>query len=452
MTFTQHLHRTLALALPVMLARAGLVFMIAVDTVIAGRAGADELAFLGVAMGPLLIMVTIGGGLLVGALVLTAQAHGAGRLGECGRIWRLSLLVAIVLGLLYAWLQWKGEGLLLSLGEDEKIARGGGQVLAMWAIGMPAAMLYLATASFLEGLSRPRAAVVVSLGANLVNLLLAWILVFGHAGLPAMGAAGAALASSLTLWLMFLLLGAYALAQSDAGTRGIRLRLSEHLHLVGSMLLLGLPVALSVGFETAAFSGASILAGWAGPVTLAAYQMANSVASLCYILTLGLATAATVRVGNAFGRADPVAMSRAGWIAAGFVLVLMLAAGLAIGTSRQSIAGVYSIDSVVIASAVPALGIIALLIVFDGIQTVIMGALRGAGDVVFPMAIYAIAFGGFALPLSYYFGYREGGGASGLVLGLGAGVAIAATVLGLRFEAIERAQIRLHRSAGPSRP
>src|SRR5262249_20989023 len=146
MTFSQHLSRTLALALPVMLARAGLVFMIAVDTILAGRAGADELAFLGVAMGPLLIMVTIGGGLLVGALVLTAQAHGGGRLGECGRIWRLSLIVALVLGLIYAWLQWRGESLLLYLGEDEMIARGGGRVPTMWAVGMPAALLYIGTA------------------------------------------------------------------------------------------------------------------------------------------------------------------------------------------------------------------------------------------------------------------------------------------------------------------
>jgi len=180
---------------------------------------------------------------------------------------------------------------------------------------------------------------------------------------------------------------------------------------------------------------------------LAAYQMANSVASLCYILTLGLATAATVRVGNAFGRADAVGIARAGWIAAGFVLALMLAAGLAIGASRRTIAEVYTLDDAVIASAVPALGIIALLIIFDGLQTVLMGALRGAGDVVFPMAIYAIAFGGFALPLSYHFGYREGGGAAGLVLGLGAGVAIAATILALRFEAVERAQALLRASA-----
>ena len=168
----RQLRRTIALALPISLARAGLVVMLTVDTILAGQAGEQELAFFGISMSPVLIMYTVGAGLLVGALVLTAQAHGAGRLADCGRVWRLSLAVAGALGLAYATVLSGGERLLTLLGQEDAIVRGGGRVLGMWAWGLPGVMLYVATASFLEGIGRPRAAVAVSLAANLLNVLL----------------------------------------------------------------------------------------------------------------------------------------------------------------------------------------------------------------------------------------------------------------------------------------
>src|SRR5258708_37712966 len=111
------------------------------------------------------------------------------------------------------------------------MAAGGGHVMLMWAIGMPAAVLYMATGSFLEGISRPRAAMVVSLAANLVNFPLAWAMIFGHWGLPAMGAAGAALATSITRWLMFLVLTGRALLMPDAARFGIHAPLRRYYHL-----------------------------------------------------------------------------------------------------------------------------------------------------------------------------------------------------------------------------
>ena len=152
------IRRTVSLALPVMLARAGLVTLLTVDTVMVGRAGGQELAFFAIGTAPQLIMQTVGVGLLVGTVVLTAQADGAGRFGECGRIWRLALLLAGVLGLFYASIELRGEALLGLLGQDAAIAAGGARILRMWAIGMPGVMLYMATTSFLEGISRPRPA------------------------------------------------------------------------------------------------------------------------------------------------------------------------------------------------------------------------------------------------------------------------------------------------------
>jgi multidrug resistance protein, MATE family len=248
-----------------------------------------------------------------------------------------------------------------------------------------------------------------------------------------MGAAGAVLATSITLWLMFLALAIRALLLTDRRELGIAAPLKGHGRLLGKILLLGLPVALSVGFETSAFSGASIIAGWIGKTPLAAYQLANNVTSFFYMLSLGLATAAAVRVGNAIGRGEAGNVSRAGWAAVHLVIGVMLVVGLGISQLREFIAGGYTDDPAVIMMASPVLAVLAVLVVFDGTQSVLMGALRGAGDVIVPTAIYAIAFGGCAVPLSYYLGYHQGRGAIGLVLGLVAGLLAAVILLGLRF-------------------
>jgi MATE family multidrug resistance protein len=429
----RHLQRTIALALPVTLARAGLVIMLVVDTILAGRAGGGELAFFGISMGPLLVMVAVGMGLLVGTLVLTAQAHGAGRQAECHRIWHLSLVLAAALGAIYALLQWHGYAMLRLLGEGEEIVRGGGEVLRIWALGMPALMLFMATSAFLEGMNRPRAGMAIALGANVVNFVLGWLLVFGHAGLPAMGAAGAALATSITLWLMVLLLCAFASMLPGAHSEDQAVVPAMRIRLIGRILLLGLPVALSVGFETVAFSGGAIMAGWAGKTALAAYQLSHNVISFFYMISLGLATAAAVRVAGAIGRGHRGGASEAGWTAVAIVFGLMLAAGLVIDFFCEPIASAYTTDVVAIAAALPAFRVVALLVILDGVQGVLMGALRGCGDVVVPALIYAVAFGGCAIPLCYLLGYRQGLGAPGLVTGLVAGLSEAGILLAVRF-------------------
>ena len=433
-----HARRTLLLAMPVMLARAGLVLMLAVDTMLVGHAGGHQLAYFAISIAPQLIMVTIGTGLLLGTVVMTAQADGAGRLDECGRIWRLALLIAVALGLLFALLQWQGEWLLRLIGESQEIAAAGGRVLAVWAFSMPALLLYMATTSFLEGITKPRAAMLVSLAANLVNVALAWGLVFGHAGLPAMGAVGAALATTITRWLMFLALAAHVLTMRDGARFGIRKPLDGYYHLAGHLLFLGLPVALSVAFESTAFSGATFIAGWMGETPLAAYQLSINVTSFFYMLTLGLATAAAVRVGNAVGRGSQKDVVRAGWVAVGLVILLMLLIGGALRFARGSIAGLYTSNEAVGLAALPALAAISFLVVFDGIQGVLTGALRGLADVRWPMASAAISFWGVALPFCYYFGYRQAMGPEGLIWSLTASLVVASLLLGSRFAIVAR--------------
>lgn len=442
MTIAQHIRRTLALAFPVMVARAGLLIMVAVDTIMTGHAGATELAYYAISMAPQTTMMTVGIGLLVGTVVLTAQADGAGRTADCGRIWRLGLLNAAGLGAIY-WvvLQW-GEAILLLLGQEPGIAAGGGRTLLMFAPGMPAILLFVATSFFLEGIARPRAGMVVSLSANLVNAGLNWLLIFGHLGLPAMGAAGAALATTVTRWLMVAAMVAYILLRIDSARYGIRAPLKGYFGTARKLLLLGLPLALATGFETSAFATNAIFAGWMGEAALGGYQIALNFLALIYMLTIGLATATAVRVANAVGRQDPVGMGRAGWVGTGLVVALMLVVALLILLGRGGIASLYTSDAAVRSVALAALAIAAWMVIVDGAQGVLMGALRGAADVVVPTAMYFVSFWGLTVPLAYWLGVSAGHGVEGLMWAAFAGLAAATLLLGLRFHGLTGRDIR----------
>src|SRR5215470_13807432 len=269
MSLRQHIRRTMALAVPVMLARAGL---------------------------------------LIGGAVLTAQADGARRSEQCGRIWKQTMIVAACVGLAYAVaLQWS-EAILLGLGQAPEIATGGGRVLRQFAAGMPPILLFVACSGFLEGIGRPKPGMIVALAINLVNAFLCWLLIFGHWGLPALGAEGAAIATTITRWVMVAAIVAYILLMKDGAHYGVRLPLSGHYGGILKQLRLGLPLALAAGLETSAFGATAIFAGWLGETPLAAFQIGLNVCTLAFMLTMGVSTAAGVRVANAIGRQDRIGM------------------------------------------------------------------------------------------------------------------------------------------------
>jgi MATE family multidrug resistance protein len=424
-----------------MLARAGLVVMITVDTVMVGRAGGEELAHYAIAFAPQMLLLGVGLGLLVGATVLTAQADGAGRQALCGGIWRLAMLVASLLGLLDLLLLAHGEWLLRLLGQAPAIAVAGGKVLLMWGIGMPGILLYAATSGFLEGISRPGPGMIVTVFANIANAGLNWLMIDGHWGLPAMGAEGAVLATSIIRWLMFLTLAAYALAMRDHARFGLWPPLKGIFDQIGPMLRLGAPLALSVAFEAAAFAAAATFAGWLGETSLAAYQIALNFNALIYMLALGLSTATAVRVANAYGRRDPIGLARAGWVGAGLVFPAMFGATVLLTLAPHWVVGLYSEDPDVTALALQLMAITAWLILADGAQGVLTGAVRGAADATMPTVIAGLSFWLLGVPLCYALAFEAGWGTVGLIWGLFVSLVVAMLLLALRFHIVSRRAI-----------
>jgi MATE family multidrug resistance protein len=436
----EHVLRTLRLAGPVMLARAGLLVMISVDTIMCGRVAAEELAYYGIALSPHLGFVLVGIGLLMGTVVVTAQTDGAGRPAECGRIWRLGLVNGAVFGSLFGLLLLPGEAILVALGQAPAISRGGGAVLVMFALGMPAMLMFAATTFFLEGIGRSTPGMAVMAIANLVNFGLNYALMFEP---WQMGAAGAAVATSITRWFMFLALGGYVLAMPDRARYGVAAPMTGHWGLERKLVRLGWPIAVSFGLENGAFFAAATFAGWLGAVPLAAYQIVLNTMGLIYMLAIGLATATAVRVGNAVGRRDQAGLAKAGWVGVGLGIAVMLCLLPLLHGASGHIVRIYTADQAVIAIAAPALGLAAWILVVDASQSILTGALRGAADIWACIMVQFVSFWLICIPVCYLFAHPLNLGVAGLLWGLFIGLLGAALLLAWRFKALAAREVRL---------
>ena len=441
-TLSEHVKRTFALALPVMFGRAGLLMAITVALVVVGHAGPNDQAYFAAGFAPHMLVLVFGMGLVAGVTVLSAQANGAGNAQQCGRIWRLGLLLAAACGIGAAVLLLWGRSILQLAGQSDDIALHGGEVIWAFAPGMPAILMFIATSSFLESIGRPRPGMIVSLAANILNLALCWIFVFGKFGLPAMGASGAALALTVTRWCMLVAIVGYTLALPERDHYGVRAPLAGHYHNFGTLLRIGTPLALAMGIESVAFTVTTMFAGWLGNDTLAAYQDAINVNAFVFMLALGLQTATSVRVADAVGRNDQVGLRVAGWVGAGLNIGVLALVGVLIWFSRGAIASIFTSNPVVYAALTSALGLVAVVSIADGLQAVLIGAARGAADTVVPTVLQGISFWAIMVPLNYYLGVTAGLGIEGLFLGIGISVVVSSLLLSARFALLTRRHIK----------
>ena len=438
------LRRTLELAAPVTLSRALMMTMIAADTVMTGRAGPEPLAYYGLAFAIHMPLFVAGLGLMIGVPVLVSQSDGARAYDRCGPVWRKGLQIAVMLGLLAVVLSSFGEEFLLFVGHSPGLAKGAGDTFFWFGLGLPGLFLFIVCSFFVEGLSRPKIAMAVVLAGNLVNLTGNWLLIEGNLGLPALGAEGAAMALSVTRWVMALILivyilwimpdrQKYALMPGRGDPRNASFR---------ALFKLGIPFGAAIGAESLAFATMANFAGRLGTDALAGYQASMNINAFVFMVSLGFSAAATVRVGNAVGREDRKGMALAGWIGLGVVLFVTALIGVALALFAEQLAYFYNSDPVVVTIVVASLAVISFSVLLDGAQAAMMGALRGAGDVLIPTAIHLFSFWIVGVPLCWYLGLAGGGGVPGLFFGMVGGLAAAAGLLSLRFAVMSRRPVR----------
>lgn len=433
MSVPTHISRTLRLAIPVMLSRAGLIFLVLIDSAMTGNAGTLELAYYSLGSAPQFIMMLVGLGALLGTIVLTAQAVGAKRCEDCGQVWIVAMQHAAGYGLLMLLLAHGGEWFLLATGQTPDLARGAGQVIILFAYSLPAMLMFIATTLFLEGINRPLPGLLVMFFANIVNAGLNWILIFGHLGLPAMGADGATLATTIARWFMVIAICGFVLLSIDRKKYGINNDRTKRRKFGRQLRRLGYPMALGQGLESGSFGSMMFLAGWVSPVTVAAYQINLSLISLVFMFSQGFATAASVRVANAVGRGDPAGARTAGWTAVLLAVLVLAIWSIVFILIPERLATIYTNDQAVLTAAVSALIFAAFVIVPDGFQAVLIAALRGLSDVWPATLLFFIAFWLVMVPAAYWFAVYMQQGVVGLIRGMLLGCIVAAVLLAVRF-------------------
>ena len=417
-----------------------------VDVVLAGHLGATVLG--AVAVGTALFHLAHVTAIGVNAALppSVAQLDGARRRGSVGPLFRQGLLIALVLGLLLAacvW--WAAPALVQLLGFAPELAVPARDFLHGVAPALPALSLFYACRGLSEGLALPRPTMLFGALGLLLLIPTGYALMYGAAGLPALGARGCGIATSIVCWVQaggFAVVLAVSRRYRGLGWHEGAWRPDPFA--IGQLLRIGLPMAVSMLLESSLFSGAGIAIGTLGAAAVASHQVALNVASFAFMVPLGISLAMTVRVGQAAGRSDAAGVRRAG--VSGFACILamqLVSGGLMLGFPGV-IAGLYTQDAVVRAGAVTLLRIAGVFQISDGLQVAASGALRGLKDTRVPMLITAVAYWGVGMPLALALTFGAGWQAPGMWCGLIAGLTVAAALLSARFFALTR---RLARAA-----
>ncbi|HUG61535.1 MAG TPA: MATE family efflux transporter [Methylomirabilota bacterium] len=457
-----HARRTVTLAWPIIVSRAGLIVLFAVDTFMAGQAGGLELAGLGLGVAPLLTVMLVSMGALQAAVVLAAQAIGRGEHSGVGDTLRAGLANAALLGVLTGLLSIWAEPFFLLTRQDPAVSAIAADVAVQFAWGLPGQLLFITANLMLEATDRPRVGMVVMLFANVLNVALDGVFVLGWGDLVETGGAATAMAtSSVVRWLTFLAALAVLLhgARRDGNRHGILAPMSRWIRAATTMggaegreiRRMGLPMGLGQGVESAAFSSLMFFAGIIGTAALAAHQTTMTVMSLVYMNAVGLGGAASIRVGNAVGRRFPVDLARAGWSAIGLGGLFSGVCGLAMIAFPGEIASLVVDDPAAVAVSTGTLRFAGYFVAFDAMMGVAMGALRGLGDVWVPLWLQSAAFWFVAVPLAWYLGIHMEIGAVGLFAGIGAGILASLALLLPRFRVVAGRASGRWRVADPGR-
>lgn len=425
---------TFRLALPLIGGQLASVAMNVIDTVYAGRLGTDVLAAVAMGYQAWIIALLIVIGVMLAVSPATAQLDGAGRRGEVGPMFRQALWLALLLGVLLMLGVRQAEPLLAYAGVAPEILPEAGRFLRAISWGAPALALFFACKNLSDGLSLTRPSLYVGAAGAVLLLPVAYVLMFGALGLPGLKAAGAGYAHALVMWLEALAFLVYLGKRRHYRAAALFARFDPpRTALILELLRVGIPMGMAIFMEGSLFVAVALLVGGMGTVAASAHAIAINVASIAFMLPLGLAMATTVRVGNAVGREDGVGIARAGWAGATLALgTQTLSAGTML-LGAGAIARLYTDDAAVVTLAISLLGCAALFQFADGAQALFNGALRGLKDTFVPMWITIGSYWGIGMGLAWYFGVVREGGAVGLWLGLLAGLSAAAIGLGSRF-------------------
>lgn len=417
------------LALPVVLAELGWMTMGMVDALMVGPLGPEAIGAVGLGSAIFMGTCIFAMGLLLGLDTLVSHAFGRGDIRECHRWLVHGVVLALILTLPVTVLMWWIASSLAGWGLAPEVLPLANGYLRVVTLSVLPLLLYAAFRRYLQGMGIVRPVMIALFTANLANVFANWVLIYGMLGAPRLGVEGAAWATELSRVAMAGFLLATILYRERTARSGVFECLRIERGWFTRLLGLGTPAAAQLTLEVGAFAAATALAGRLAPASLAAHQIAINYAAFTFMVPLGIASAGAVRVGHAVGRGDAAAAERAGWTALLFAVLFMTVAAAVFLLVPRALLRAFSSDAGVLAVGVNLLFVAAVFQLFDGVQGVATGVLRGLGDTRTPMLWNLGGHWVVGLPSGYTLCFTLGFGVIGLWWGLSTGLMICGVAL-----------------------
>ena len=413
------LHALLALAVPVILSELGWVAMGIVDTIMVGRLGPEAIGAVGISSASYYAPALFGIGILLGLDTVVSQAWGRRDLQVCHR-WLAQGVYLVLAYTPFAMVGIAAVPLLFArLGINPAVSGDAAVYLHILNLGTLPLLIYAAFRRYLQGVGRVRPVTFTLVSANLINWAGNWALIYGHLGLPALGLKGSAVSTCLARVYMAAVLVFFAWQHERRRGHPLFAHWPRpHWQQLRALIALGAPAAGQIVLEVGAFGVATLMAGRLTAEALAAHQIVLNCASTTFMVPLGMSAAAAVAVGHAIGAGDLPRARRAGWLALTSGASFMALAACVFLLLPRPILHIYTQDETVVVLGTRLLMLAAAFQIFDGIQTVATGALRGAGETRQPMFVNLGGYWFFGLPLGYALCFHAQRGVFGIWIGL----------------------------------
>ncbi|MGG6893995.1 MULTISPECIES: MATE family efflux transporter [Rhizobium] len=445
-SWSAHIRATLALGIPLIGAQLAQLGINTTDVMIVGRLGAEQLAAMVLAAQFLFTILIFGSGFSIAVVPLVAQAYGQGDVASVRRALRMGLWVVTAYWLIAQPAFFYSEQILLAAGQKPDVARLASGYIDIGHFALLPGLLYNVIRALVSAIGRAGIILKVTIAMLVMNAVLAYILVLGHFGLPAMGLHGAAIVSVAVQTAGFFFIVAYVQAHEDTRRYEIFVRFwRPDWHALWDVIRLGFPISVTVLAEVSLFTAASLLMGQIGTIELAAHGIALQWASIAFMIPLGLSQAATVRVGVAHGQGDHLGLKRAAIVVLVVSSCISLLGSILFATMPTWFGSwfldVTSADAPkVLAYAAPLIVVAGLFQLVDGLQSIASGLLRGLKDARVPMIMALIAYWPIGFFLAWLLAFPLQFGGIGIWFGFLLGLGSAAAMLCTRFYILVRSE------------
>jgi len=429
--------RNLKVAIPVMLSQAGQVLVQQVDNMMVGAVGTVELAAAAFANSVFILGLVFGMGITFGLTPLVGHAWAKKNQQEAGELLHNSLNTNIISTFILTAVLWVISYFFDYMGQTTEVVALSVSYYRILVVSFIPFMLFFTFKQFAEGLAETKHAMVITLFANVVNIVLNYVLIFGKYGFPAMGLDGAGIATLISRLLMPVMFW-YLFIKNDKFNiyYKIALKARPNWEKVKQLMRVGLPIATQIILEVAAFAMSGIMMGWLGVIPLAAHQIALGLASVTFMIVTGIGSGTTIRVSHQFSSRDYVSMKKAATASVHMVVAMMSLTAILFAVYRFQLPYMYTQDAEVISLAAQLLIMAAIFQLFDGLQVVLLSILRGMADVKSAMLYALIAYIFVNLPISYVLAFVFELGPIGIWIGFVFGIGLASLLFYIRIAKI----------------